>query len=187
MNSLIMFSGGIDSALSAYKELTQTNNAVQLHHIRMINKENRHTAEDIAVRNLFDALQRIRPCRLTKSTWDACKESRFMSADMRIVAFTAAQVCVNDRSIQRAIVGTNLSDVLRGQDVIQRGAIAEQIFDIAKLDSKAIWTRNIFELNDEQIKEELPEELYNLTHSCRTPRRDHSPCHRCKTCKQKNL
>ncbi len=55
-----MFSGGLDSVYVLHKILIDPEYAeydVHVHHMRLINKENRAAAEEIAVKNVVDYLR----------------------------------------------------------------------------------------------------------------------------------
>ena len=45
MATLVMFSGGIDSTAMLVKLLAEGSDELRVHHIRMVNREQRHFAE----------------------------------------------------------------------------------------------------------------------------------------------
>jgi tRNA(Ile)-lysidine synthase TilS/MesJ len=62
-NVLLMFSGGLDSTAALLTLLQDKENIVHLHHLRLVNQENRIKAEDIAVDIIVEHISKIKPIK----------------------------------------------------------------------------------------------------------------------------
>lgn len=56
---LLMFSGGLDST-GVFWKLIQEKEELHVHHLYLVNKENRAKAEDKAVKDIVDYMKKIR-------------------------------------------------------------------------------------------------------------------------------
>lgn len=191
-----MFSGGLDSAGALWKLLTEDRYKhfdIHIHHINIINVENRHKAEAIAVRNTVNELTN-NGFKFSYST--NTLEFNFMNIrgfpmDMDLCAFTAAQMCRYMPEVKHIAMGRTSTDVATAsQDFHNRMQRAQNIFKAAQ-DYPVTPPTYIFpavEYTKKQIWEFLPDYVKNNSWSCRTPKYvDGQPieCGTCITCKDK--
>lgn len=192
VTTLVMFSGGLDSTAVLVRLLAETDDDLRVHHIRMVNREDRADAEQRAVEAIVAWCQdRYRPFRYSESGLDFSGLGA-IPIDYLAVAFVACQVAIDTPGCTRIAVGTLARDL----DEIKRSVCANQrrVFDAMyecyrarKLGEPAMqWTYPVYALTKPQIAALLPAELRALTWSCRRPVRiaaDFRPCGVCKPCR----
>jgi len=181
MNTLLLFSGGLDSTACLVKLLKETDDSLHIHHIHYINPEGRHEAEALAVSKIIPHCQRIRSFVYTESTQDYSQIG--VLSDMHVTRFTAAQICRNF-SINRVVTGKCKEDT-------NPDHIVDAIFKACMSgSSKVVWYYPMKDMTKvEEIKYLTKEEpdLLAFIHYCRKPIRSGSSwenCNKCSTCKQ---
>ncbi len=187
-----MFSGGLDSTAVLVRLLTETDDDLRVHHIRMQNREGRADAEQAAV----DAIvawcsKRFRPFRYSQSGLDF-SELEAIPIDFISVAFVACQVAIDTPGCARIAAGTlarDLDEIKRSVCKTQR-RVFSAIYDCyraRKLGEPMIdWIYPVYALTKPQIASLLAPELRILTWSCRRPVRTSAgdqPCGNCKPCR----
>jgi hypothetical protein len=93
MISVVMLSGGMDSVATLVKLLKETDDEIMVHHIKLVNNENRHHAEALAVRKIVPYLRKIRRFRFSTSTVQipGCDEG-YVGYDIMTVHFMAGHI-----------------------------------------------------------------------------------------------
>jgi 7-cyano-7-deazaguanine synthase in queuosine biosynthesis len=186
MTTLVMFSGGIDSTAMLVKLLAETPDELRVHHIRMINKEGRDRAEQRAVEAIVAYCRaRYRPFRYSESALDfGALEA--IPIDYLSIAFAACQVAIDTPGCNRVAVGALATDT----DIANRSARQKRVFEemyacyrARKLGEPHVeWTFPVFHTPKAELAAALPQELLDLTWSCRRPIDGFRPCMACKAC-----
>jgi 7-cyano-7-deazaguanine synthase in queuosine biosynthesis len=168
-----MFSGGIDSTAMLVKLLTETGGELRVHHIRMVNREGRERAEQRAVESIVAYCRaRYRPFRYSESALDfGALEA--IPIDYLSVAFVACQVAIDTPGCDRVAVGALAADT----DIANRSARQRQVFDVMyacyrarKLGEPRVdWIYPVYHTPKAELAAALPQELLDLTWSCRRP------------------
>jgi 7-cyano-7-deazaguanine synthase in queuosine biosynthesis len=173
MTTLVMFSGGMDSTAMLVKLLTQSEDALRVHHIHMVNREGRADAERAAVEAIVAWCRgRFRPFRYTESGLDFASLEA-IPIDYLSIAYVACQVAIDTPRCDRIAVGS----LSRDTDIVNRSARQRQVFDVMhacyrarKLgEPKVEWLYPVYDLTKAQVGALLPPELARLTWSCRRP------------------
>lgn len=183
MNTLVMFSGGLDSTVALVKLLKETDDNIHAHHINLYNQEGRAEAEKIAVSKIIPYCQKIRPFKFTTTTQDYTEI--FTPYDTHITRFTAAQICRGYSGIQRVVSGWCKDDT-------NPNTISDAIFKAALCGNpdNIEWYYPCLEMTKKEEKEYLSKEcpeLLDFIHYCRKPIKNGDvwePCKKCHTCKQ---
>ena len=117
---LCMFSGGIDSTGVLHQLLTNDlfeDFRLIIHHIHIVNRENRARAEAIAVKNILQYYQQNFPGSFAytesifNTTGFAPLESKRFPFDMDVCAFYAGNICAARHDIAYVAMGRTKTDV----------------------------------------------------------------------------
>jgi hypothetical protein len=192
MATLLMISGGADSAVALIKLLTETNEPVFCHHIIIADSESntRYKAEDIACDKVVAyCKQHYRDFVYTKSLWHS--QLPYFGWNLTTCAFVAARVI---RSFPRARIDKFGLGVIDEPHTL--GLWEERMQEIemtfhgglvsARLDYKPeiIWP--VADMTKSDILEFLPDELLNVVSFCRNPiqvaENQFQPCGGCIAC-----
>lgn len=181
---LIPISGGLDSTYVLWKYLTETDHPVHAHHISLYNKhEFRIHQEDKAVDDVVSWLKKnTRPFRISKSSYI----NPLGGKDMTLVLFTMSQICYNlcgadtDKIIVATgrIVEDDERTPIHTQDLVFWAGV-KNIGVPIKLE------RPIRYMNKKEVMNSMPQELVDLTWSCRQPKFINNkavPCKECHAC-----
>ncbi|MFN2644661.1 MAG: hypothetical protein ABR570_06700 [Burkholderiales bacterium] len=189
MTTLVMFSGGLDSTAMLVKLLSQSEEELRVHHIRMANREERAEAEQAAVERIVAwCRERLRPFRYSESALDF-RELDAIPIDYLCVAFVACQVAIDTASCNRIAVAA----LARDTDIENRSARQRRVFEVLyecyrarKLGEPRVdWVYPVYHASKHELAASLPRELLDLTWSCRRPVHDGPhwrPCGACKAC-----
>ena len=181
-----MFSGGLDST-AMLVTLLAGDDELRVHHIRMVNREGRAEAEQAAVEGIVDWCRgHRRPFRYSESGLDF-SSLHASPIDYMAIAYVACQVAIDTPGCTRVAVGTLACDT----DEANRSARQRRVFDTLyecyrarKLgEPKVEWIYPVHALGKPEIASLLPQDLLQLTWSCRTPERTPSGFRACGVCK----
>lgn len=181
-----MFSGGIDSTAMLVKLLAGERDELRVHHVRMINREKRDLAEQRAVEGIVAYCRaRYRPFRYSESGLDF-STLEAIPIDYLSIAFVACQVAVDTPGCDRVAVGALASDT----DIVNRSARQKRVFDAMygcyrarRLGEPRVeWVFPVYDTPKAKLAAALPQELLDLTWSCRRPVNGFQPCGTCKAC-----
>lgn len=179
---LLMFSGGLDSTGVFYK-LMMDKRKIHVHHLHLMNKENRQAAEDIAVKKICEYMKKIGFFEYTESRHEyPCYNSSFIW-DSDIYNFIAGTICLSLPKIKEVAIGRTKTD--SGLDINKRAERGTKIFE--SFNTKAKKTYPLIDYTKKEIYNFLPEDLRVLTWSCRTPiynGENIKKCGRCKACQE---
>jgi 7-cyano-7-deazaguanine synthase in queuosine biosynthesis len=179
-NVLLMFSGGLDSTAALLTLLQDKENIVHLHHLRLVNQENRIKAEDIAVDIIVEHISKIKPITYSESYHEYPSYNNSFIWDSDLYNFIAGTICMSLPNIKSVAIGRTKTDYgieersIRGTSILKLLAPnVEKIYPVGHLTKAEIYNT-------------IPEELRNMTWSCRTPIKISNgmfkECGKCKTC-----
>ena len=184
-----MFSGGLDSTAMLVKLLAQDHDELRVHHIRMINREDRADAEQSAVERIVAwCREHYRPFRYSESALDF-KALQAIPIDYLCIAFVACQVAIDTPRCDRIAVAA----LARDTDIENRSARQRRVFEALyecyrarKLGEPEVqWIYPVYQSTKAELVAALRPELVELTWSCRRPVREAEqwrPCGACKAC-----
>jgi len=182
-----MFSGGLDSTAMLVKLLTESDDELRVHHIRMANREGRDGAEQRAVESIVAwCRDRYRPFRYSESGLDF-RALEAIPIDYLSIAFVACQVAIDTPRCNRVAVAS----LARDTDIENRSARQRRVFDALyecyryrKLGEPHVqWIYPVYHATKQALAHSLPRELVALTWSCRRPVRRGAGWHPCGACK----
>lgn len=176
--TLIMFSGGLDST-GAFWRLIHTSKELHVHHMHLINRENRDKAEDKAVKSIVEYMRKIRDFSYSESRHEYPSYNNNFIWDSDLYNFIAGTICLSMRDIEEVALGRTKSDAGSQIDLrVQRGT---KIFESFETKAKKVYP--VKDMTKKEIYEMLPEDLRSLTWSCRTPIYSENNIKRCRRCK----
>lgn len=187
MTTLVMLSGGLDSTAMLVKLLAESADELRVHHIRMINEEKRHLAEQRAVEAIVAYCRaRYRAFRYSESALDF-SALEAIPIDYLSIAFVACQVAIDTPGCNRVAVGALGADT----DIANRSARQKRVFEemyacyrARKLGEPHVeWIFPVYHTPKAALAAALPQELLDLTWSCRRPLGGFRPCLICKACR----
>jgi len=181
LNTLIMYSGGLDSVAMLANVLRETDHRVHVHHIKIINFEGRDRVEDVAVNTTLDYIrEHYRDFEYSTSS------NEFMlgkggGTDLQLQMFTAGRV--------NSALGGQLDHVFTGHQfprfsVLSEGAVLFNAM-FAERTKKPEWLRPLSKVKKIDVYESVPPELARLAWSCRKPVKsgdEFIPCGKCHAC-----
>lgn len=180
-----MFSGGVDST-GVFWRLINGSELLHVHHLYLVNKENRAVAEDRAVRDIVAYMRSIREFGFSESYHEyPCHNGSFLW-DSDIFSFVAGSMCLMMDTIRHVAIGMTASDMSSGMS--ERIERANRIFDSFQSKAKKVYP--LKDMTKKQVYDMMPEDLRRLSWSCRTPiykEDDIERCERCRTCREVNL
>jgi 7-cyano-7-deazaguanine synthase in queuosine biosynthesis len=194
-NTLLMFSGGLDSTGALWQLLQNKDNKLHLHHLHLINKEKRARAEHIAVKNIISYISKYYKVKYSESYHEyphysyltminkntLALNQNFMF-DSDIYNFIAGTICLSLPQIKTIAIGRTKSD--DSLDVEQRAIRGNKLLELFTTNVKKIYP--VGHLTKHEIYNMLPKELRDITWSCRTPiyidQNTIQECGKCKTC-----
>lgn len=175
---LLMFSGGLDST-GVFWKLINEKEEIHVHHLYLSNRENRAEAESIAVDGIVRYMKKIREFSYTESYHEYPSYNGNFMWDSDIYNFVAGTICIAAKSIKEVAIGRTKSDT----GFEQRAQRGTKILNILSPSVKKIYP--VGEMSKKEIYDMLPEDLKQLTWSCRTPiyrENNIEMCKKCKTC-----
>lgn len=182
-----MFSGGLDSTAMLVKLLTESEDELRVHHIRLANREAREGAEQRAVDSIVAwCRDRYRPFRYSESGLDF-RGLEAIPIDYLCIAFVACQVAIDTPRCNRVAVAS----LARDTDIENRAARQRRVFDALyecyryrKLGEPQVeWIYPVYHASKPALAASLPHELVELTWSCRRPVPDAGGWRACGACK----
>jgi len=189
MTTLVMFSGGLDSTAMLVELLERSQDALRVHHIRMVNREGRAEAEQAAVEAIVAwCARRYRAFQYSESGLDFASLEA-IPIDYLSIAYVACQVAIDTPGCDRIAVAS----LSRDTDIVNRSARQRQVFEAMyacyrarKLGEPQVeWIYPVYERTKAEIAALPPPELAALTWSCRRPVArpgGFRPCGTCKAC-----
>lgn len=196
-NTLLMFSGGLDSTGALWQLLQNKENKVHIHHLHLINKEKRAKAEHIAVKNIISYISRHYKIKYSESYHEypyysylsminnnAMALNQNFMFDSDIYNFIAGTICLSLPQIKTIAIGRTKSD--SSLDVEQRAIRGNKLLELFTTNIKKVYP--VGHLTKHEIYDMLPKELRDMTWSCRTPiyadENTIKECGKCKACRE---
>lgn len=180
---LLMFSGGLDSTGAFYK-LIKDSKKIHVHHINLINIENRSQAEKNAVDKINEYMRNIGDFSYSESTHEMPSWNRNFLWDSDVYNLIAGSICRSFPNIKEVALGLTKTDI-SSSSVSERIERGKKIF--GSFNTKANKLYPVADMTKEEIYNMLPEELRSLTWSCRTPLYKEDKilsCNKCKSCSE---
>lgn len=174
---ILMYSGGLDS-LGAFYSLAETRVALHVHHIDILNYEERAPLESKAVANTLAWLRdKGYSFSYSSSMLNIPAVNGTTMFDATLTKLVAGWLAANtpDSSIAWGVTKTDDNDTTHdqrirlGDDLLDLFSSAKQLYPIRDLTKKQVW-------------ELLPPDLRVLAWSCRKPIFSRRPCKSCKAC-----
>lgn len=186
--TLLMLSGGIDSALCMYQALTAGRD-LAVHHIRLVNHEGRQDVEDAATSKIvaWHRQNGLDGFTFTRSTFDY-GTLRFIVKDAAVWAFLIAVVLADpkNRDIGRVIIPRHLDAFGHVADPARAAARSDRLLaGMTQLVAGRVpeFEHPIGQFRKPAIIAATPPDLLACCWWCRKPQSGR-PCHRCITCVQ---
>jgi len=176
-DTLVMFSGGIDSTGMLWKLLNEKK-ALHVHHMNLRNEERRAFAEHKSVENILQLMSKNHEFNYSESTHQYPSYNNKFIWDSDIVSFIAGTICLSIPSIKFVAIGMTATD-LSNPDLSNRIVRSNNVFKAFTEATKIYPVKNMTKL---QIYNMLPVEIRNLTWSCRTPIYVNNFAYRCNKC-----
>lgn len=198
-NTLLMFSGGLDSTGALWELLKNKESKIHLHHLYLLNKEKRAEAEQKAVRNILSYISQPDQIKYSESYHEypyysylslvtptkIAADQNFMF-DSDIYNFIAGTICLSLRKIKTVAIGRTKSD--SSSDINERAIRGNKLLEIFAPTVKKSYP--VGHLTKGEVYNMLPRELRDMTWSCRTPinieENTFKECGKCKTCLELN-
>ena len=197
-NTLIMFSGGLDSTGALWQLLQDEENKVHIHHLHLINKENRAKAEHRSVKNILSYVSKSYRIKYSESYHEypsysyieklnldtkEIKVNQNSIIDSDIYNFMAGTICLSLPSIKSVAIGRTKSDS-EEISTMARATIGTSILKLLAPNVEKIYP--VVHLTKTEIYNILPKKLRDMTWSCRSPvyinEETIKECGKCKTC-----
>ena len=179
MNGVIlcMYSGGLDSAGMLHLLLTgdeYKDFAVHVHHLHLVNPENRALVEQAATMNALEQLRKsgYREFSYSESLHRYPAFNQQIVWDADLCAFMAGNICNATPDIRYVALGRTRTDIEHaGHDFQGRMARAQAIFRAVKSLNKnpSEYIFPVAQLTKREVWEMLPPEVRAHTWSCRRP------------------
>lgn len=180
IKTLLMFSGGLDST-GVFWKLIQEKKPIHVHHLYLVNRENRAKAEDEAVKNIIKYMKNFGEFEYSESFHEYPSYKGNFLWDSDIFSFMAGAICLSIGTIEEVAIGVTKTDL--NSNLSLRIERANKIFDA--FGTKAKKVHPLIDFTKKQIYEMLPSDLRNLSWSCRMPiyKDDEiKKCERCRSC-----
>lgn len=181
-NTLLMYSGGLDSTGAFYKML-RDGRKLHVHHMNLQNIEHRAKAESHSVHQIIQYMKSLGDFNYSESTHAyPCFNNRFIW-DSDIISFVAGNICMQCPWIEEVALGMVATD--ESECVSERIERANKVFYAFTASAKKVYP--VRELTKQQIYDLLPDQLRKLTWSCRTPTYNSgvpNACNKCQTCQE---
>ncbi len=184
-SALLMLSGGLDSVALLANVLAETDQRLHVHHIEIQNFEDRRDVENQALEGVLAYLRKHhRPFSYStsKSEFPLGKGGGF---DLTLVLFMAARVHTALATVVDLVytghIAPNRPEILEGSAVFNACYINKRF--------KPVWLWPLARLKKIEIYESIPQELADLTWSCRKPVREGDafrPCGMCHACRSRD-
>ena len=152
--------------------------------MNLINIENREKAERIAVDSIINYMKNLGEFSYSESSHQIPSWNANFLWDSDLYNLIAGSICSSLSNIKKVAFGLTRSD--SSGTVSDRIIKGSQIFNSFKTKAEKIYP--VSSMYKEEIYNMLPEDLRNLTWSCRTPiyKEKIFRCNKCKSCAEIN-
>lgn len=200
-NTLLMFSGGLDSTGALWQLLQNPEHKLHIHHLYLLNKQRRAEAEQRSVQNILAYVSKFYKFKYSESyheypvysyietiniETEEVKVSQNFIPDSDIYNFIAGTICLSLPTLKKVAIGRTLSD--SGSGIDERTIRANKLLELFAPNVHKIYP--VGHLTKTEIYNILPEEIRNMTWSCRNPitvdENTFKECGKCRTCVELN-
>lgn len=181
MDTLLNFSGGIDSTLCLYNYLRDNpHKTLLINHVNLKNHEGRQDVENAAVHKILKKIQEMgyKNFRYIESSFDYGSIG-WIVKDHELIAFFSGTIfrAPKYKDLKNIIVPFIKMEMhTPGREVIYR-----RVFEALNPDREYNMIFPLIDMTKEEIIKATPKELLELTWYCRTPK-EGKPCGKCITC-----
>lgn len=187
MDTLLNFSGGIDSTYVLYNWLkSNPDKKILVHHIHIRNRENRFDKEAESVQKILEWLRKkgLDNFEYIESVFDY-RQTKGLCLDGLVINFFTALISEGYPEIRYTLLCTPLDEKLRlGHNLDSRRRRYESLRNAVGVGVNLSAKEVVIDMFKQEIIAALPPDLYELTWYCRRPQEDGSTCGECHTCKQ---
>jgi 7-cyano-7-deazaguanine synthase in queuosine biosynthesis len=184
MDTLLNFSGGIDSTYCLWDYLTNhPDKPLLIHHCQLKNHERRNELEFIAVQSILAWVQKrgMDNFKYIQTGFDFGNMG-FLVPDKEVIGFfTGCILAKKSVRIERVIISSSKDDMAKRKyythSEAKRLAI---IHTVGRREPEYIYP--IMEMTRAEMMAKMPKDLLALTWYCRTPK-NNKPCEKCPTCR----
>lgn len=178
--SFVMISGGLDSTALLANVLRHTDHDVHAHHIEIVNFEKRATAESQAMKDCLAYMkEHYRPFEVSYSRYEMLAGNHADGPDVSLVMFMAARAMMSLGGVHDIVWTGQLRSPIYAE--INAGAIFAACYSFARM--KPVNLMPLINFNKFNIYASIPQELADMTWSCRQPRYDeYENAYRCGEC-----
>jgi len=192
---LLMFSGGIDSTYLAWKLLNENTDSVHLHHVSIRNDVDRMwKQQDKSVASIIEYFKdQGFEFGYSESAFEFYGQEK-IGFDTDLLMLVGQKVAQNFGSIRiEFLLGLNILD-LQSPPVAAR--IRRNVYNnlwsavVATAPNRAVIDKNVYfplideNVSKEQMMQDMPQPLLNMTWSCRKPKNG-VPCGKCRSCQER--
>jgi 7-cyano-7-deazaguanine synthase in queuosine biosynthesis len=182
-NTLVMFSGGLDS-LGAVLKVLEEQDSIYVHHMHLNNIENRAKAEKIVVLSVMDYFRKNgKIISFSESFHEYPIFNGSFLFDGDLSSFMSGHICETTPNITQVAYGRTATDD-KNPSAVRRIERANKIFNSFNHRASKIYP--VKEMTKNEIYEMVPQDLKTSFWSCRRPiysAKHVIPCSRCSTCK----
>jgi hypothetical protein len=189
-----MFSGGLDSTGALWNLIQDKRNKLHIHHLHLLNTQNRSEAENHSVKNILDYIAKTHAIQYSESSHEyptysylgvknnMLVRNKSSIFDSDLYNFIAGTICMSLPSIKKVAVGRTKSD--DNYSVERRSIRGTRLLHLFAPNAEKIYP--VGHLTKLEIYDMLPTELRNMTWSCRNPinidKNTFKECGKCDTC-----
>lgn len=185
MNTLLNFSGGLDSTYALWNYLKTNDKRLLIHHCHLINWESRHEEETRSVDAILQWLVDNNLANFQyKHTTFNYGNNTYLIPDKEIIGFLTGVVVRPKafKNITKVIISSSKDDTANIEYYVRSEQRRIQIMNVtARKELKLLYP--IKNLTRTEMIRRLPVGLFELIWYCRKPV-EGKPCKECKTCKQ---
>src|SRR5690606_8052860 len=186
-DTLLLLSGGIDSAYCMWKALSE-GRSLLVHHVHLTNHVGRVRFEARAVERILEWMrnQGLTSFTCTESSFDY-GTLRFVVKDHNIWALMIGIIAADprNRQITRVIRPDHYDSLPSGPDGPGMRRAHRRYRNIAYevCERELVWEHPIQHMMKADVIRAMPRDLLECCWWCRKPTSDGKPCHRCYTCR----
>ena len=186
VDTLLNFSGGIDSTYCVWEYLKQNpQSRLLVHHINLVNREGRVSHEKKAVTGILRKLVKsygFSNYEYLETGFDY-GNIKHVIKDIEIVGFFTGLILRGKKyqNVNKVILPSNKQDAESPGFEVRDKSRKDVAKLIARRDIEYVYP--IRQYTKEELVQRLPSDLLELTWYCRIPKVDGKPCGKCTPCK----
>lgn len=187
MDTLLNFSGGLDSTYCLYHILKNNpDKTLLVHHCSIINHEGRHRVELNAVQRILGWMvsNGYKNFKFIHTTYDY-GNLKYIVKDKEVIGFQTGVIlrAPRNQSVNKVVISSSSEDISNTEYYKKSEKVRMDVIS-AVAQRPVEYVYPIEKMSRVQMMAMLPRSLWNLVWYCRTPLPNGKTCNRCKTCKQ---